>query len=223
MGLRNGVKVAGDMQHRRLAMVRGQLEGQGIEDQRVLAAMARVPRHLFVDQALQAQAYSSNALPIGYGQTISQPISVARMSQALQIQPGQRTLEIGTGSGYQAAVLVEMGAEVYSVERIQALYHAALDRLTRLRYFQVKLKLDDGTLGWPDEGPYERILLTAGGPKVPEPLLKQLADPGILVMPLEEEDRQRIVRIRREQGRWFKQDMGPARFVSLIGAYGCPK
>jgi protein-L-isoaspartate(D-aspartate) O-methyltransferase len=204
-------------------MVRDQLEGQGVEDKRVLTAMARVRRHLFVDQALQAQAYSSNALPIGYGQTISQPISVARMSQALQVQPGQRILEIGTGSGYQAAVLAEMGAEVYSVERIQALFQAALDRLTRLRYFQVKLKLDDGTLGWPEEGPYERILLTASGPRVPEPLARQLADPGILVMPLEDEGGQRIVRIRKAQDRWYKQDMGPARFVSLIGAYGCPR
>ena len=221
MDLRGAGKTAGDMQHRRLAMVREQLEGQGIEDERVLTAMARVQRHLFVDQALQVQAYSSNALPIGFGQTISQPISVARMSQALQVQPAQSVLEVGTGSGYQAAVLVEMGADVYSVERIQALYLAALDRLTRLRYFQVKLKLDDGTQGWPDKGPYERILLTASGPRVPEPLLHQLADPGILVMPLEEEGRQRIVRIRREQDRWFKQDMGPARFVSLIGAYGC--
>jgi len=216
-------KMAGDMRHRRQAMVREQLQEQGIDDDRVLSAMGRVPRHLFVDQALQAQAYSCNALPIGYGQTISQPISVARMSQALQVKPGQRILEVGTGSGYQAAVLSEMGAEVYSVERIHALYMAALDRLTRLRYFQVSLKLDDGTLGWPEEGPYERILLTAGGPQMPSPLLRQLADPGILVMPLEEEGRQRIVRIRREKQRWYKQDMGPARFVSLVGAYGCPK
>jgi protein-L-isoaspartate(D-aspartate) O-methyltransferase len=204
-------------------MVREQLKGQGITDQRVLEALGRVPRHLFVDHALQAQAYSSNALPIGYGQTISQPISVARMSQALQVEPGQRILEIGTGSGYQAAVLTAMGAEVYSVERIQALYLSALDRLTRLRYFQVKLKLDDGTLGWPEEGPYDGILLTAGGPEVPKPLMYQLSDPGVLVMPLEENGSQRIVRIRRESNRWYKQDMGPARFVSLIGAYGCRK
>jgi protein-L-isoaspartate(D-aspartate) O-methyltransferase len=202
-------------------MVREHLQAQGIADNRVLSAMGRVQRHLFVDQALQSQAYSSNALPIGYGQTISQPFSVAKMSQALQVLPGHRILEVGTGSGYQAAVLAEMGAEVYSVERIKALYLAALDRLTRLRYFQVKLKLDDGTLGWPENGPYDRILLTAGGPRVPEPLLKQLADPGILVMPLEEGGQQRIVRIRREKKRWYRQDMGPAHFVSLIGAFGC--
>ena len=209
------------MRHRRQMMVREHLQAQGIADNRVLSAMGRVQRHLFVDQALQSQAYSSNALPIGYGQTISQPFSVAKMSQALQVLPGHRILEVGTGSGYQAAVLAEMGAEVYSVERIKALYLAALDRLTRLRYFQVKLKLDDGTLGWPEEGPYDGVLLTAGGPKVPKPLMYQLADPGILVMPLEENGRQRIVRIRRESNRWYKQDMGPARFVSLIGAYGC--
>lgn len=210
-----------DMRHRRRAMVREQLRAHGIHDDRVLFAMGRVHRHLFVDQALQSQAYSSNALPIGYGQTISQPISVAQMSQSLQVRPGQRILEIGTGSGYQAAVLAEMGAEVYSVERIKALYRAALDRLTKLRYFQVKLKVDDGTLGWPENGPYDRIMLTAGGPRLPEPLLHQLADPGILVMPLEEEGRQRIVRIRREKNRWYRQDMGSAHFVSLIGAYGC--
>lgn len=209
------------MRHRRQMMVREHLQAQGIADNRVLSAMGRVQRHLFVDQALQSQAYSSNALPIGYGQTISQPFSVAKMSQALQVLPGHRILEVGTGSGYQAAVLAEMGAEVYSVERIKALYLAALDRLTRLRYFQVKLKLDDGTLGWPENGPYDRILLTAGGPRVPEPLLKQLSDPGILVMPLEEGGQQRIVRIRREKKRWYRQDMGPAHFVSLIGAFGC--
>ncbi|WP_084287704.1 protein-L-isoaspartate(D-aspartate) O-methyltransferase [Desulfovermiculus halophilus] len=213
-------QVTSDMGHRRRGMVREQLLPQGITDEGVLKVLGRVPRHLFVDHALQAQAYSANALPIGYGQTISQPISVARMTQALQVQDGHCVLEIGTGSGYQAAVLAEMGAEVYSVERIKPLYLAALDRLTRLRYFQVKLKLDDGTLGWPENGPYDRILITAGGPKVPEPLLRQLADPGILVMPLEENGTQRIVRIRRERTRWYKQDMGPARFVSLIGTYG---
>ena len=210
------------MRYRRQGMVREQLQAEGIVDERVLEAMDRVPRHLFVDQALQAQAYSDNALPIGYGQTISQPISVARMSQDLQVEAGQRILEIGTGSGYQAAVLTEMETEVYSVERISALYYAALDRLTKLRYFRVKLKLDDGTLGWPEQAPFERILITAGGPQVPEPLLHQLSDPGLLIMPLTQGDRQRIVRIRREQGRWFKQDLGPAHFVNLIGVHGCP-
>lgn len=201
-------------------MVREQLQAKGIHDERVLGAMARVPRHLFVEEALQAQAYSDNALPIGFGQTISQPFSVANMSQALEVVPGVKVLEIGTGSGYQAAVLAEMGAEVYSVERVRSLYLKALDRLTRLKYFQVQLKLDDGTLGWPEYSPYDRILVTAGGPGIPEPLLHQLADKGMLVMPLGEKGQQQLVRVRKEGRCYYKRDLGSVRFVDLVGACG---
>ena len=201
-------------------MVR-ELRAGGIEDPAVLEAMFTVKRHDFVDEALQAQAYSDNALPIGYGQTISRPLSVAKMTAALHVKPGLRVLEIGTGSGYQAAVLAVMGAEVYTVERIKPLYFFALDRLVRLRYFQVKVKLSDGTLGWPEEGPFERILVTAGGPDIPAPLLHQLAQDGILIIPVGDKKReQSLTRIRRQAGKWFKQDMGSVAFVDLVGTHG---
>jgi protein-L-isoaspartate(D-aspartate) O-methyltransferase len=210
-----------DLKRRRAVMVRDQLRACGIEDERVLAAMGAVQRHLFVDEALQAQAYSPNALPIGYGQTISQPFSVAWMASALHLEIGMKVLEVGTGSGYQAAVLCEMGAEVYSVERIKPLYLAALKRLNRLRYFGVQLKLDDGTMGWPEKSPFDRILVTAGGERVPAPLIRQLAEDGMLVMPLGSERRkQRLIRVRREDGRLYKQELGDARFVELKGNYG---
>ena len=127
---------------------------------------------------MRAQSYEDHPLPIGYGQTISQPYMVALMTALLHVQSGMRVLEIGTGSGYQAAILAEMGAEVYSVERVQQLHNAAFTRLNRMRYFNVHLKLDDGTLGWSEEGPYQRIMVTAGGPDVPPPLLDQLSESG---------------------------------------------
>ena len=201
-------------------MVR-QLKPRGIEDAAVLKAMSGVKRHLFVDEALQSQAYGDNALPIGYKQTISRPLSVARMTVALQVQPGMRVLEIGTGSGYQAAVLAEMGAEVFTVERIKPLYFLALDRLVRLRYFQVKVKLSDGTLGWPEQGPFERILVTAGGPDIPTPLLRQLAEGGILIIPIGgKKQEQMLTRIRRHGGKWYKHSLGSVTFVDLIGTHG---
>lgn len=212
--------MASDFKVLRRDMVR-RLQTKGIDEPAVLEAMLAVKRHDFVDEALQTQAYSDNALPIGYGQTISRPLSVAKMTAALQVQPGLRVLEIGTGSGYQAAVLAAMGAEVYTVERIKSLYFLALDRLVRLRYFQVKIKLSDGTLGWPEEGPFERILVTAGGPDIPAPLLSQLAEDGILIIPIGDKKReQSLTRIRRNTGKWYKQDLGSATFVDLIGTHG---
>ncbi len=217
----SGIKVGVDLKVRRAAMVREQLVARGITDQAVLKAMGEVKRHEFVDEALQSQAYGDNALPIGFGQTISQPFSVARMTSALQVQPGLRVLEIGTGSGYQAAVLAQIGADVFTVERVKPLYLSALKRLTALRYFQVKVKLTDGTLGWEEEAPFDRILVTAGGPEVPRPLLAQLGENGKLIMPLGSQKRaQRLIRIRKEEGKWFKQDLGPAQFVDLVGTHG---
>ncbi len=202
-------------------MVRQQLLARGIEDEQVLQAMGQVQRHLFVEEALQAQAYSDHALPIGYGQTISQPYSVALMSSSLLVEPGMKVLEVGAGSGYQAAVLVEMGAMVYAVERIKPLYQETLKRLTRLRYFQVKLKLADGTAGWPQEAPFDRILVSAGGPAVPGVLLQQLTEEGLLVMPVGQgKSEQELVRVRREGQKWFKQNMGRAKFVELVGEHG---
>lgn len=202
-------------------MVREQIAGRGISNPAVLAAMRKVPRHLFVEEALSSQAYEDHPLPIGHGQTISQPYIVALMSFLLDIQPGMRVLEIGTGSGYQAAVLAEMGAEVYSVERLQPLYAAAFTRLNKMRYFKVHLKLDDGTLGWPEEAPFQRIMVTAGGPDVPRPLLEQLDDPGILLIPVGASRRnQELVRFAKQDGAIKKSNLGPVMFVDLIGAHG---
>ena len=158
-------------------MVKDQIEARGISDPGVLRAMRTVPRHLFVDEALQGKAYEDYPLPIGHGQTISQPYIVALMSSLLEVKPGMKVLEIGTGSGYQAAVLSEMGADVYTVERIRSLYQKARTLFSQLKYHYIKTKLDDGTMGWPEKAPFDGILVTAGGPDIPEPLLDQLAEP----------------------------------------------
>ena len=210
-----------DPKRSRERMVREQIESRGITDPAVLAAMRKVPRHLFVEEALWAQAYEDHPLPIGHGQTISQPYIVALMSSLLEVRPGMRILEIGTGSGYQAAVLAEMGAEMYSVERLQPLYAAAFSRLIKMRCFNVRLKLDDGTLGWPGEAPYQRIIVTAGGPDVPAPLLAQLDDPGILLIPMGARKRsQELVRFVKQGGTVEKSNLGAVMFVDLIGVHG---
>lgn len=210
-----------DPKRSRERMVREQIAARGISDPSVLAAMGKVPRHLFVEEALRSQAYEDHPLPIGHGQTISQPYIVALMSALLEIQPGMRVLEIGTGSGYQAAVLAEMGAEVYSVERLQPLYTAAFTRLTKMRYFKVHLKLDDGTLGWLEEAPFQRIIVTAGGPDVPRPLLDQLDSPGILLIPVGVSRRnQELVRFTKQDNTIKKSNLGPVMFVDLVGTHG---
>lgn len=202
-------------------MVRSQIEARGITDQEVLRAMRRIPRHLFVDEALQAQAYEDHALPIGHGQTISQPYIVALMSSILKVQPGMKVLEIGTGSGYQAAVLAEMGADVYTVERIKPLYQKARKLFSALGYHYVKTKLDDGTMGWPEKALYDRILVTAGGPEIPDALVQQLADPGIIVIPVGETRRnQTLMRLTLHNGDISRDSLGSVAFVDLVGKYG---
>jgi protein-L-isoaspartate(D-aspartate) O-methyltransferase len=202
-------------------MVREQLEPRGIRDERVLSAMGKVPRHRFVQEALRGQAYEDHPLPIGHGQTISQPYVVAWMTGLLEAEPGMKVLEIGTGSGYQAAVLAEMGLEVYSVERIRELHFKTRDLLNELRYFRVKLKLDDGTMGWPDEAPFDRILVTAGGPEVPEPLVDQLNDPGLMVIPVGRSRRmQELVILRKQNGQVQEERKGGVAFVDLVGTHG---
>lgn len=212
---------APDLRLSRRNMLRDQIQARGIDDVQVLEAMGSVKRHLFVEEALQAQSYSDHALPIGYGQTISQPYSVALMSSCLLLQPGMKVLEVGAGSGYQAAVLAEMGALVYGVECIKPLYQTALQRLTSLRYFQVKLRWADGSTGWPEEAPFDRILVSAGGPRVPRVLLQQLAEDGLLLMPVgrgrQEQD---LIRVRRQGKQYFKQELGRAKFVELVGEQG---
>lgn len=202
-------------------MVREQIQGRGIHDPAVLSAMRKIPRHEFVDEALHAQAYADNPVPIGHRQTISQPYIVALMSQALEVQPGMRILEIGTGSGYQAAVLAEMGAKVYTVERIKELHLVARKRMTRLRYMNVLCKLDDGTLGWPGQAPFDRIIVTAGGPEVPEPLVDQLGDPGMLLIPVgPSRNAQELILVRKEDGQIVQENRGSVVFVDLVGRHG---
>ncbi len=210
-----------DPRRLREKMVAEQLEGRGVADEAVLAAMRAVPRHMFVEEALAQRAYADRPLPIGHGQTISQPYIVARMSELLEVEPGASVLEIGTGSGYQAAVLAEMGAEVCTVERIRALYLAARELMVKLRYFRVRLKLDDGTMGWPEEAPFDRIMVTAGGPRVPEPLVDQLGDPGRMVVPVGSAPRtQELKLVIKENGAVRVENKGAVAFVDLVGSHG---
>ena len=202
-------------------MVRTQLVARGVHDENVLRAMGSVPRHLFVEDALSARAYEDYPLPINYGQTISQPYIVAQMSQLLEASPGMRVLEIGTGSGYQAAVLDAMGLDVYTVERIKELYFRTSKLLMRLRLLSIRMKLDDGTLGWPEAGPYDRIIVTAGGPEVPQPLVDQLADPGILVIPVgSNRTSQKLLQIRKQNGTIVSETKDAVAFVNLVGKHG---
>jgi protein-L-isoaspartate(D-aspartate) O-methyltransferase len=217
----NGAGPTIDFKRNRDRMVREQIEARGVSDPEVLRAMRKVPRHLFVEEALIPQAYEDHPVPLGHGQTISQPYVVAWMTALLEVAPGMRVLEIGTGSGYQAAILAELGAYVFTVERMRELAVAAKARLERLRYVKVRFKCDDGTLGWPEQAPFDRILVTAGGPKVPEPLVAQLADPGRMVIPVGETRRnQKLHVVRKENGRVVARKVGDVMFVDLVGAHG---
>ncbi len=210
-----------DPKRLRERMVREQIEARGIADSLVLKAMREVPRHLFVEPALAPKAYMDSPLPIGEGQTISQPYIVALMTELLRVKPGMKVLEIGTGSGYQAAVLAALDAQVYTVERIKPLFYAARKRFMDMRLFNIKPKLDDGTLGWPEEAPFDAILVTAGGPRLPKPLVDQLADPGRLVIPVGMSKRlQKLLLVIKENGRVQESDMGGVAFVDLVGAHG---
>ncbi len=205
----------------RLRMVHEQLERQGISDVHVLDAMSRVPRHCFVPEALWMSAYTAFPLSIGHGQTISQPYVVAFMSEQLRISPKMRVLEIGTGSGYQAAVLAAMGVQVFSVERVPALHNAARERLRNLGIEGISLRLADGTLGWPEHAPFDRIIVTAGGPRIPLPLLRQLANPGIMLIPVgDTPNEQRLMKVVRQEGRLSVNSLGSVNFVNLIGSHG---
>jgi protein-L-isoaspartate(D-aspartate) O-methyltransferase len=196
-----------------------ELRYKGISDRRLLEAIYKVPREKFISDALRKYAYEDNALPIECSQTISQPFTVAYMTQALDVKEGCKVLEIGTGSGYQTAILREMGADVYSVERIERLYENAQKVLSELNY-KVHLKLDDGTLGWGEFAPYDRIIVTAGAPEVPEHLLDQLIAGGIIVIPVGTKENQRLyVGTKADDGTIFKK-YDYFRFVPLIGEEG---
>jgi protein-L-isoaspartate(D-aspartate) O-methyltransferase len=201
-------------------MVQEQLLARGISDPRVLAAMGEVPRHLFVDDAMQARAYGDHPLPIAAGQTISQPFIVAFMTEALHLQGSEKVLEIGTGSGYQAAILSRLCEKVYTVERVNTLLAGARKLFDSLRFFNIIAKLDDGTLGWPEFGPYDAIIVTAGGPEIPQPLIDQLADPGRLVIPVGDQDIQNLQLVTKRGGHTVIEHLASVRFVDLIGEYG---
>lgn len=192
---------------------------KGIKDEKVLKAIYDIPREKFISDALRKFAYDDNALPIECAQTISQPFTVAYMTQVLAIKPGDKILEIGTGSGYQAAVLCELGAEVYSVERIEKLYENASVLLPQLGY-EVKLKLDDGTLGWEEYAPYDKIIVTAGAPDIPHHLIEQLNVGGKLVIPVGDQQTQKLVEITRTETGIKKKFYDYFKFVPLIGSEG---
>ncbi len=201
-------------------MVRSQLIPRGITDEGVLRAMTKVPRHYFVEEDLQKEAYDDHPLPIGHKQTISQPYIVALMTQALRLRGREKTLEVGTGSGYQTAILAELSREVYTVERILPLLEEAKTTLSRLMYTNIHYKAFDGTLGWAEHQPYDAIVVTAGAPGIPGPLRDQLADGGRMVIPVGSRFSQELFRITRTGDRFDEESLGGCRFVDLIGVHG---
>ena len=209
-----------NFQKARERMVETQLISRGISNSRVLEAMRKVPRHVFVEEALKEQAYSDYPLPIGEKQTISQPYIVALMSEALELKGDEKILEIGTGSGYQAAVLAELADRVFSIERFPALAYRANQILQKLGYQNVIIRVADGSLGWPDEAPFDGIMATAGTPKIPQPLVDQLGVGGRLVLPVGDRLSQELVQVERTPEGIKKTNLGGVRFVDLIGKWG---
>ncbi len=201
-------------------MVEEQLIPRGIRDQRVLQAMREVPRHLFVPPHLRDAAYQDTPLPIGEGQTISQPYIVALMTEALELNGEEKVLEIGTGSGYQAAILSLLAKEVYTIERIASLARRAEETLSRLGYENVWVKVGNGTLGWPEHAPYDAIMVTAAAPEVPAPLKEQLADGGRLIAPVGSHWSQMLVRVKRSGDRFISRNLTSVVFVPLVGEFG---
>ena len=209
-----------DLSKARLKMVEEQITSRGVKDAKLIAAMKKIPRHLFVEEALQNQAYTDHPLPIGEKQTISQPYMVALMTEALLLTGKENVLEIGTGSGYQTAILAEMSEKVFSVERIRPLALRARKLLYELGYFNVEIKIFDGTFGWMEESPFDAILVTAGSPDIPQPLIDQLATGGRLVIPVGDAFVQDLFRVTKTESGVKKEDLGGCRFVKLIGKYG---
>lgn len=192
-----------------------------IADERVLDVMNRIPRHLFVPEAIKSQAYRDNALPIAGGQTISQPLIVARMTELLEMKGTEKVLEIGAGSGYQTAVLASLSRKVFAIERLDTLFREAQDRLAQLGFRNIVLKCDDGTNGWNAYSPYDAILVAAGGPQVPQPLVEQLAVGGRLVIPVGADIKSQVLmRVTRTQTGAKTENFGPVSFVPLIGRHG---
>ncbi len=201
-------------------MVNTQLISRGIKDERVLNAMRKVPRHLFVDESIQYKVYDDMALPIGEGQTISQPYMVAIMTELLELKGNEKVLEIGTGSGYQAAILAELSKEVYTIERVDVLAQNAEERFHSLGYTNIHVKAGDGTLGWPEEAPFDRIIITAATPKIPDVLMEQLSEEGIIIAPVGERFSQQLLKRTKSSGQYSDEYHTPCIFVPLIGKYG---
>ncbi len=194
--------------------------GAGITDLRVISAMRKVPRHVFVEKALLHHAYEGKSLPIGFGQTISHPSTVALMSQLLNISGGEKVLEIGTGSGYQAAILAEMGAKVFTIERIPELARRTQKVLEACGYFSIALRIGDGSVGWNEHAPYQRIIITAGAPAIPENLLSQLDENGRMVVPVGNWQEQKLYLIEKIEGKILINEHNRGQFVPLIGEKG---
>jgi protein-L-isoaspartate(D-aspartate) O-methyltransferase len=201
-------------------MIQQQLVSRGINDPRVLRAMAKVPRHLFLESELWDQAYEDHPLPIGADQTISQPYMVALMAEALELKGAEKVLEVGTGSGYAAAVLGELCAEIFTVEAVEELALKARTLLSRLGYRNVSVLVGDGTLGWAEHAPYDAVIISAAAPCIPRPLLEQLKIPGHLLFPMGEKELQTLVRIRKDQAGIREEYLGECLFVKLKGRYG---
>lgn len=204
-------------------MVRQQIAARGIRAERVLDAMRSVPRHLFVPLESRHSAYMDGPLSIGQGQTISQPYIVALMTEALELRGHERVLEIGTGSGYQAAILSQLASHVYTVERIPELASRAQDLFRQLGYDNISMHIGDGTLGWLEHAPYEAIIVTAAAPEIPRPLTDQLAEGGRLVAPIGGSWSQSLVRVRKQRGHLRRQELTSVAFVPLIGQHGWPE
>ena len=204
----------------RRRMVEDQLIARGIRDPGVLAAMGKVPREEFVTGGLREQAYSDHPLNIGERQTISQPFIVALMTEFLRLTGAEKVLEIGTGSGYQLAILLELAAEVYSIERIKTMSYQARKTLYKLGYDGFHLRVGDGTLGWPEAAPFDAIIVTAASPEVPKPYVEQLKEGGRLILPLGRAEEQDLMGFVKKDEQLYQQSLGPCRFVKLIGSYG---
>jgi protein-L-isoaspartate(D-aspartate) O-methyltransferase len=201
-------------------MVKNQLIPRGIADENVLRAMGKIQRHLFVEEALVGEAYNDHPLPIGHKQTISQPYIVALMTEALELTGKEKVLEIGTGSGYQTAILAELSDRVYTIERIEPLIERSKSLLQSLGYRNIFFKAYDGTLGWEDFAPFDAIMVAAGAPKVPDPLRKQLADGGRMIIPIGNKYSQDLIKVTRTKDRFAEKNLGGCRFVDLIGEHG---
>jgi protein-L-isoaspartate(D-aspartate) O-methyltransferase len=204
----------------RRAMVAVQLRQRGITDERILRVMEKIPRHFFVPAALEPAAYEDNPVPIGEGQTISQPFMVGYMLQVLEIAPEHRVLEVGTGTGYQAALLAELARQVYSIERVPALFEAAREKLTQLGYTNVEVVHGDGTRGLPERAPFDRIIVAAAAPAIPSTLFGQLEEGGRMVVPVGSPEAQQLVLVRKQAGQPMVRELEGCRFVPLVGDEG---